>query len=97
MKKLLILIITINTTIFAQCHKSESPSSATATFTGGFTNTMNVELSVRIKTVYIGGGAGVMIDNKIQTQNNIEYTRNDHVYFLRVLDTKKIIYSLEPE
>ena len=86
MKKLfIILALSIGGIPQAQCHKvRNSESFVTATFSGGFAKTLNLELDLRIKSVHIGAGVGVMIDNQIQTKDNINYTRNDNVYFVNL-------------
>lgn len=84
-KSLIILALIIGGTAMAQCQKhSDSPSSLTATFSGGFAQTLNAELAFRIKYIHIGAGAGVMVDNTIREKDNIVYTRNDHAYYINL-------------
>jgi opacity protein-like surface antigen len=86
MKKLIIILaLTLGGAASAQCRAhSDSPSSVFATFSGGFAKTMNAELSLRIKSIHIGAGAGVMVDNTLREKNDIIYTRNDHAYFVNL-------------
>lgn len=86
MKKFTILLaLAIGGISQAQCYKSRnSESNVNATFSGGFAKTMNFELALRIKTIHIGAGVGVMVDNQIRTQDNINYTRNDKAYFVNL-------------
>jgi hypothetical protein len=85
MKKFTILLaMTIGVSAWSQCHKSEIPSSVTATFSGGFAKTMCGELSFRLRTFYAGAGVGVMVDNEIRNEGGIIYTRNDHAYFVNL-------------
>ena len=88
MKKIIIILtLIIGGTAMAQCQKhSYSPSSLTATFSGGFAQTLNAELAFRIKCIHIGAGAGagVMADNTIREKNNILHTRNDHAYYINL-------------
>lgn len=85
MKKLTILLaLTIGVSAWSQCHRGDTPSSVNATFSGGFAQTMNGELSLRIKSFHVGAGAGIMIDNRPQSQDGIAYTRNDHAYYLNL-------------
>jgi hypothetical protein len=85
MKKLIIILtLAIGVCGSAQCRKSKTMSSFFATFSGGFAKTMNAELSLRIKSIHIGAGAGVMVDNTLREKNDIIYTRNDHAYFVNL-------------
>jgi hypothetical protein len=45
---------------------------------------MNFELALRIKSVHIGAGVGIMVDNQIQKKEEIVYTRNDNAYFVNL-------------
>ena len=84
-KSLIILALAIGGISQAQCYKvRESQSSVTATFSGGLAKTMNFELALRIKSVHIGAGVGIMVDNQIQTKEGINYTRNDNAYFVNL-------------
>jgi hypothetical protein len=84
-KSLIILALAIGGISQAQCYKvRNSESSVTATFSGGLAKTMNFELALRIKSVHIGAGVGIMVDNQIQTKDNINYTRNDNAYFVNL-------------
>lgn len=84
-KTILLLALTIGGSAMAQCYKvRESESSVTATFSGGLAKTMDFELALRIKSVHIGAGVGIMVDNQIQTKGDINYTRNDNAYFLNL-------------
>ena len=84
-KSLIILALAIGGISQAQCYKvRESQSSVTATFSGGLAKTMNFELALRIKSVHIGAGVGIMVDNQIQAKEGINYTRNDNAYFVNL-------------
>ena len=82
---IILLALAIGGTAMAQCQKhSDSPSSLTATFSGGLAQTLNAELTLRIKHIHIGAGAGVMVDNTIREKDNIIHTRNDHAYYINL-------------
>ena len=90
---ILILVLALGGTAMAQCRKhSDSPSSLTATFSGGLAQTLNAELTLRIKHTYIGAGAGVMVDNTIREKDNIVHTRNDHAYYINLGYQKNKIF-----
>jgi len=81
-KSLIILALAIGGSALAQCQRSsDSSSTIFATFSGGLAKTMNAELSIKINSVFIGAGVGIMIDNTIQEKNNIIFTRNDTAFF----------------
>lgn len=86
-KSLIILALAIGGSALAQCQRNfkcsrgNSESSVIATFSGGLAKTMNAELSVKIHSVLIGAGVGVMIDNEIQNQNGIIFKRNDTAFY----------------
>jgi len=86
-KSLIILALAIGGSALAQCQRNfkcsrgNSESSVIATFSGGLAKTMNFELALRIKSVHIGAGVGIMVDNTIQEKNNIIFTRNDTAFF----------------
>ena len=88
-KSLIILALAIGGSALAQCQRnsgcsrrsSDSPSSVFATFSGGLAKTMNAELSLKIHSVLIGAGVGIMIDNEIQQKDNVIFTRNDRAFF----------------
>jgi hypothetical protein len=88
-KSLIILALAIGGSALAQCQRnsgcsrrsSDSPSSVITTFTGGLAKTMNAELSVKIYSVLVGAGVGVMVDDQIQNQNGIIFKRNDTAFF----------------
>jgi hypothetical protein len=86
MKKItIILALAIGGISQAQCYKvRNSESSVTATFSGGLAQTMNFELALRINSVHVGAGVGIMVDNQIKTKDNINYTRNDNAYFVNL-------------
>jgi hypothetical protein len=85
MKKITILLaLTIGVSAWAQCHKTPSNSSVIATFSGGFAKTMSAELSLKANRFILGAGAGIMVDNQIQSENNIQYTRNDNALFVNL-------------
>lgn len=97
-KSLIILALAIGGITQAQCYKScnrgDSESSVTGTFSGGLAQTLNLELALRIKSVHIGAGVGIMSNNQIQTKDNINYTRNDHAYFVNLgYQNDKIFYG----
>ena len=83
-KSFIILALTLGVSAWSQCHRGDTPSSVNVTFTGGFAKTMTAELAFRFKEYHIGAGAGVMVDNQIRTQDNINYTRNDKAYFVNL-------------
>lgn len=84
-KTILLLALTIGGSAMAQCYKvRESESSVTATISGGFAKTMDFELALRIESVHIGAGVGIMVDNELRTKDNINYKRNDNAYFLNL-------------
>ena len=85
MKKItIILALALGVSGWSQCHRGDTPSSVNATFSGGFAQTMTGELSLRIHNFHIGAGAGIMVDNTPQSQDDIAYTRNDHAYFVNL-------------
>jgi hypothetical protein len=45
---------------------------------------MSAELTLKYHNVLFGAGAGIMVDNKIQSKNNIQYTRNDNALFVNL-------------
>lgn len=91
---IILLALSIGGTAMAQCRKhSDSPSSLTATFSGGLAQTLNAELTLRIKHTYnIGAGAGVMVNNTIREKDNIVHTRNDHAYYINLGYQKNKIF-----
>ena len=85
MKKFTIfLALTLGVSAWSQCRRGDTPSSVNVTFSGGFAKTMNFELAYRHNEYHIGAGVGVMVDNQIQTKDNINYTRNDKAYFVNL-------------
>ncbi len=78
------LALALGVSGWSQCHRGDTPSSVNLTFTGGFAKTMTAELAFRFKEYHIGAGAGVMVDNQIRTQNDINYTRNDNAYYVNL-------------
>lgn len=85
MKKITILLaLTICVSAWSQCHKHQSTSSVIATFSGGFAKTMSAELSLKANRFILGAGAGIMVDNQIQSENNIQFTRNDNALFVNL-------------
>lgn len=86
-KSLIILALAIGGSALAQCQRNSgcsrrsSESSVFATFSGGLAKTMNAELSVKIHSIFIGAGVGVMIDNEIQNQNGVIFKRNDTAFY----------------
>lgn len=87
-KSLIILALAIGGITQAQCYKScnrgDSESSVTGTFSGGLAQTLNLELALRINKIHAGFGVGVMVDNQIRTQEEIDYKRNDNAYYLNL-------------
>ena len=88
-KSLIILALAIGGSALAQCQRnsgcsrrsSDSPSTVIATFSGGLAKTMNAELSLKIHSVLIGAGVGIMVDDQIQNQDGIIFKRNDTAFY----------------
>ena len=51
------------------------------TWTGGGARTLDIDLSIRVKKLNIGLGYGVMVDDRINDDNGIVYTKNDRVIY----------------
>ena len=91
-KSLIILALAIGVTGWSQCQKENPNSSVSATFTGGFAKTMCFEVGLRIKSLQVGAGVGIMVDNTIRNQKDIVYTRNDRALYLNLGYQKDKLY-----
>ena len=56
-------------------------SDAYLTWTGGGAQTLDIDLSIRIKKLNIGLGYGIMAGTGISEDNGIQYTRNDRAVY----------------
>lgn len=80
MKKLfLIVLFFIGVKGISQCSVQRMEREGDVYFTPHFgtSNTLGADLSVRINSFRIGGGASILIDNTLREQNGISYKKSE--------------------
>jgi hypothetical protein len=68
---------------YSQCKPYDPTrvSKVYTTWTVGGAGTLNIDLSIKIKKLNIGLGYGVMIDDRVENDNGIIYTKNDRAIY----------------